>query len=105
MGTSDQGIGPEGISKTASSGEVAVDVVVIPAEFKPGTWTLSDRLGRPLGTITEVSPALFVINAVPSSGLFRMASATFLSLHDAMTAISRHMKGECQLSSSDEKRR
>jgi hypothetical protein len=85
-------------------GEVAVDVVVTPAEFKPGTWTLSDRLGRPLGTITEVSPALFVINAALSSGLSGMASASFLALHDAMTAIARHMKGECQLSSSDEKR-
>jgi hypothetical protein len=68
MGTSDQGIGPEGISKTTLSREVAVDVVVIPAEFKPGTWTLSDRLGRPLGTITEVSPSLFVINAAPIPG-------------------------------------
>jgi hypothetical protein len=86
------------------SGEVAVDVVVIPAEFKPGTWTLSDRLGRPLRTIAEVSPALFVINAAPNSGLSGMASASFLALHDAMTAIARHMKGECQLSSSDEKR-
>jgi hypothetical protein len=87
------------------SGEVAVDVVVMPAEFKAGTWTLSDRLGRPLGTITEVSPLLFVINAAPSSGLSRMASASFLSLHDAMTAIARHMRGECQLSSGGEKRR
>jgi hypothetical protein len=56
-------------------------------------------------TITEVSPALFVINAAPSSGLSGMASASFLSLHDAMSAIAHYMKGECQLSSSDEKRR
>jgi hypothetical protein len=105
MDTSDQGIGLEGISKTALSREVAVDVVVIPAEFKPGTWTLSDRLGRPLGTIAEVPPSLFVINAAPGSGLSRMASASFLSLHDAMTAISRHMKGECQISRPNEKRR
>jgi hypothetical protein len=87
------------------SGEVAVDVVVIPAEFKAGTWTLSDRLGRPLGTITEVSPSLFLINAAPNSGLSRMASASFLSLYDAMTAIARDMKGECQLSKPDVKRR
>jgi hypothetical protein len=101
MGTSDRGIGPEGIS----SGEVAVDVVVTPAKDEPGTWTLSDRLGRPLGTITEASPSLFVVDANPNCGLSGMASASFLSLHDVMTAISRHMKGECQISRPDEKRR
>src|SRR5688500_15109719 len=105
MGTRDQGIRPEGISKTALRREVAVEVVVLPAEFKPGTWTLRDTLGRPLGTITEVSRSLFAINAAPGSGRSRMASASFLSLHDAMTAISRHMKGECQLSRPNEKRR
>jgi hypothetical protein len=30
-----------------------------------------------------------------------METANFLSLNDAMTAIARHMKGECQLSSAD----
>jgi hypothetical protein len=34
-----------------------------------------------------------------------MASASFLSLNEAMSAIARYMKGECQLSSSDEKQR
>jgi hypothetical protein len=86
-------------------GEVAVDVVVTPAKVKPGTWTLNDRLGRPLGTITEASPSLFVVNADPNSGLSRMGTANFPSLNDAMSAIARHMKGECQLSSSDEKQR
>jgi hypothetical protein len=84
-------------------GDAAVDVVVRPAEFKPGTWTLSDRLGRPLGTITEVSPPLFVIHADRTSGLFKMATASFPSLDEAMSAIARYMKGECQLSSSDAK--
>ncbi|QRM34144.1 hypothetical protein [Microvirga sp. VF16] len=79
-----------------------MDVVVTLAELKPtGTWTLSDRLGRPLGIISEVSPALFAIDANGSSGLSGMGTANFLSLNDAMTAIARHMKGECQLSSSD----
>jgi hypothetical protein len=82
-------------------GEAAVDVVVTPAEIKPGTWMLSDRLRRPLGTITEASPSLFVIHADGNSGLARMATADFPSLDDAMTAIARHMKGECQLSSGD----
>jgi len=84
-------------------GEAAVDVVVRPAEFEPATWTLSDRLGRPLGTITNNSPALFVIHADGNSGLFKMATVSFPSLSETMSAIARHMKGECQLSSSDAK--
>ena len=78
-----------------------MDVVVRPAEFKPGTWTLSDRLGRPLGTITQISPSLFVIDADRSSGLYKMATANFPTLDSAMSAIATHMKGECQLSSDD----
>jgi hypothetical protein len=77
----------------------AVDVVVTPAEFKPGTWMLSDRLRRPLGTITEVSPSLFTIQADANSGLAGMESTTFASLDSAMSAIAKRMKGECQLSS------
>jgi hypothetical protein len=79
-----------------------MDVMVTPAELKPaGIWRLSDRLGRPLGTITEASPSLFVIDANRDSRLFGMETANFRSLNDAMTAIARHMKGECQLSSDD----
>src|SRR5687768_10754238 len=68
-----------------TDGEVAVDVVVTPVRPKPGTWTLSDRLGRPLGTITEASPSLFVVNANPDCGLSGMATAKFPSLDDAMS--------------------
>ncbi len=80
-------------------GEAAVDVVVTPAEFKPGTWIMSDRLRRPVGTITEVSPSLFTIQADANSGLDGMESTTFASLDSAMSAIAKCMKGECQLSS------
>jgi hypothetical protein len=83
-------------------GATALDVVVTRAKFKPGTWTLSDRLGRPLGTITGISPSLFTIDADRNSGLFKMATASFPSLDSAMSAIATHMKGECQLSSKDE---
>jgi hypothetical protein len=76
-----------------------VDVVVTPAEFKPGTWMLSDRLRRPLGTITEVAPSLFTIQADGYAGLAGMEAANFPSLEIAMSAIAKHMKGECQLSS------
>jgi hypothetical protein len=78
-----------------------VDVVVTPAEFKPGTWMLSDRLRRPLGTITEVSPSLFTIQAGGKAGLARIESTNFVSLGSAMSAIAKHMKGECQLFSGN----
>lgn len=78
-------------------GEAAVDVVVTPAEFKPGTWMLSDRLRRPLGTITGVSPSLFTIQADGNSGLAGMETTNFSSLDSAMSAIAKRMKGECQL--------
>jgi hypothetical protein len=64
-------------------GEAAVDVVVTPAKVKPGTWTLSDRLGRPLGTITETSPSLFVNRGVEmlllvrDGGQWRIVSQTW----------------------------
>ena len=77
-----------------------MDVVVTPAKFVPGVWTLNDRLGRPLGTITEAFPKLFVIHPDRSSGLSKIRIANFPSLDEAMSAIARHMKGECQLSSS-----
>jgi hypothetical protein len=80
-------------------GEAAVDVVVTPAESKPGTWILSDRLRRPLGTITEVSPSLFTIQADGNPGLTGVESTHFVSLGSAMSAIAKHMKGECQFSS------
>ncbi|EIM30148.1 hypothetical protein [Microvirga lotononidis] len=76
-----------------------MDVVVTPAEFRPGTWILSDRLQRPLGTITEVSLSLFIIHAEGNPGLAGMETATFSSLDSVMSAIAKHMKGECQLSS------
>jgi hypothetical protein len=82
-------------------GEVAVDVVVTPAEVEPGTWMLSDRLGRPLGTIAEASPSLFVLNADRHSELSRMRTTDFPSLNEAMSAIAKHMKGEYQLSSGN----
>jgi hypothetical protein len=85
--------------------EAAVDVVVTPAEFIPDTWTLSDRLGRPLGKITELSQELFVIEAGPSSSPLKMTIATFPSLDSAMSAIATIMKGECQLSSGDKRQR
>jgi hypothetical protein len=70
-------------------GEVAVDVVLTPAEFKPGTWLLSDRLRRPLGSITEVSPSLFIIQADGNAGLAGMEATNFSPLDSAMSAIAK----------------
>jgi len=95
-------LSPRQVVLCCIDGEAAVDVVVMPAEFKPGTWMLSDRLRRPLGTITEVSPSLFTIQADGNSGLAGMESTTFVSLASAMLAIAKRMKGECQLSIDDE---
>ena len=78
-----------------------MDVVVTRAKINPGTWTLRDRLGRPLGTISEISPSLFIIDADRNSRLFKVATANFPTLDSAMSAIATHMKGECQLSSDD----
>ncbi len=82
-------------------GEAAVDVVVTPGELEPGTWMLTDRLGRSLGTVAEASPSLFVLNADRHSELSRMRTTDFPSLNEAMSAIAKHMKGECQLSSGN----
>ena len=74
-----------------------MDVVVTPAEFKPGTWIMSDRLQRPVGTITEVSRSLFTIQADANSELAGMESTTLASLDSAMSAIAKRMKGECDV--------
>ena len=74
-------------------------VVVTPAEFKPATWMLSDRFRRPHGTITEVSPSLFTIQADSNAALAKIVNTNFVSLGSAMSAIAKHMKGECQLTS------
>ena len=82
-----------------------MDVVVTPAESKPGTWTLSDRLGRPLGEIYQASNGQVVIHPNPTSALSRVRTTQYASLDEAMSAIAHHLNGVCQLSSSDEKRR
>jgi hypothetical protein len=82
-----------------------MDVVVTPAEFKPGTWTLSDRLGRPLGEIYQASKGQAIIHPIPTSILSGIRTAQYASLDEAMSAIAIYMKGECQLSNSAEKRR
>jgi hypothetical protein len=81
-----------------------VDVVVTPAEFKLDTWTLSDRLGRPLGEIYQATNGQVLIHPDPKSALSGIANSPYVSLDDAMSAIALHMKGECQLSGGAKRR-
>ena len=78
-----------------------MDVVVTPAESKPGTWTLSDRLGRPLGEIYQASNGQAIIHPDPASSLSGIRTTQFATLDDAMSAIEKHLKGTCQLSSGN----
>ena len=73
-----------------------MDVVVTPAKVKPGTWTLSDRLRRPLGEIHRSLPGQYSsFNVDPQfRAVQTWRTAQFPSLDDAMSAIARHMKGE-----------
>jgi hypothetical protein len=82
-------------------GEIAVDVVVTPAEFKPGIWTLSDRLGRAVGEIYQASNGQVLVHPDLKSALLGIQAIPYATLDDAMSAIASHMKGECQLSSGD----
>ena len=76
-----------------------MDVVVTPADNKPDTWMLSDRLGRTVGEIHRASNGQVVVQSEPKSALSGLRGNLYGSLDDAMSAIATHMKGECQLSS------
>ncbi|GJE14468.1 hypothetical protein FOHLNKBM_5543 [Methylobacterium longum] len=77
-----------------------MDVVVTPTGAEGTSWNLKDRLGRPLGTIGQDKNELFEITPDPLSGLMRVPH-THPSLGEAMTAIAKHMQGECTLDSQD----
>ena len=76
-----------------------MDVVVTPSLSRKGTWDLRDRLGRSLGTITQTSGKKdFVIQPELNSLLTDVRLGPYPALADAMDAISRLTKGECELS-------
>ena len=78
-----------------------MDVVVTPTGAEGNSWTLKDRLGRPLGTIEQSGHAAgFEIKPEPSGGL-RAVPTLHAALGEAMTAIAKHMQGECSLDSQD----
>jgi hypothetical protein len=78
-----------------------MDVVVSPTGSGGTSWSLKDRLGRPLGTIEQSDQAAgFEIKPEPDSSL-RSGSYFHATLNEAMTAIAKHMHGECTLDSQD----
>lgn len=78
-----------------------MDVVVTPAGPKGTSWSLKDRLGRPLGAI-ELSGLATGFEIKPElSGGLRAVPTFHATLGEAMTAIAKHMHGECTLDSQD----
>jgi hypothetical protein len=77
-----------------------MDVVVTPTGSTGTSWSLKDRLGRPLGAIKQDGEGLFQISHTVGSGLTSVPF-THTSLGQAMTAIAKHMHGECTLDSGD----
>lgn len=78
-----------------------MDVVVTPTGTEGRSWSLKDRLGRPLGTIERSDkPESFQISPEPGKGL-SLVPQRHDTLDAAMTAIAKHMQGECTLDSQD----
>ncbi|GJE13842.1 MULTISPECIES: hypothetical protein [Methylobacterium] len=76
-----------------------MDVVVTPTGSDGTSWSLKDRLGRQLGAIDQDQEELFQIT--PSAGGLTSVPRTHPTLDQAMTAIAKHMHGECTLDSQD----
>lgn len=78
-----------------------MDVVLRPSGPGGTSWVMEDRLGRALGTVKQSEQeAGFEIAPVASSSL-NSVMRLHATLGDAMTAIARHMHGECTLDSGD----
>ena len=78
-----------------------MDVLVSPALGPEKVWYLTDRLGRTVGQITQISENKFVISASetgPDAPLSNM-EALQPSLEAAMDEVAKRLKGVCQLSS------
>ncbi len=80
-----------------------MDVVVTPALGSQKAWSLTDRLGRKVGSITQPDEGKFVIAFTDPSadGPHTKIDSVQSSLDAAMDAIALRLKGVCQL--SDEK--
>jgi hypothetical protein len=77
-----------------------MDILVTPSS-DPKVHDLTDRLGRPVGTIERIPPLAYVIQPAPGGVLDGLARRTMPTLDDAMSLIALHTKGTCQLASGD----
>jgi hypothetical protein len=78
-----------------------MDVVLKQTGSEGTSWSLKDRLGRTLGTVQQSKQAAgFEIAPVASSTLTSVPKL-HATLDEAMTAIAKHMHGECTLDSQD----
>ena len=75
-----------------------MNVIVTPAFRSRQEWTLSDRLGRKLGQITQFSESQFLVSAQDTSvsGPLAQMDAAYTSLTAALNAIALHMRGACR---------
>ena len=76
-----------------------MDVVLTPVGTEGATWSLMDRLRRPLGTVEKVDDD-FRITPGLAGGLVGIKSH-YPSLDAAMTAIAKHTNGACSLESQE----
>jgi hypothetical protein len=78
-----------------------MDVVLTPIESATDTWSLKDRLGRSLGTVSKIADADgFKIQAQLGSSLDGVVT-THPTLDAVMTAVGKRMDGACTLDSQD----
>jgi hypothetical protein len=76
-----------------------MDVLVSPVPGSAKVWNLTDRLGRTVGQITQISENKFVISASetgPDAPLSNM-EALQPSFEAAMDEVAKRLKGVCQL--------
>ena len=80
-----------------------MDVVVKPVSGSEKVWSLTDRLGRPIGHITGSGENQFVIAAVDPGEINPLSKIDAFqpTLDAAMDAIALRLKGVCQLSSTE----
>lgn len=94
----EMGLGPQ---RDHLASRAAMDVVVIPTGSEGTSWSLKDRLGRPLGMIERFKhTGMYEITPDPRGGLMTIPR-THLTLDQAMTVIAKHMHEECTLDSQD----
>jgi hypothetical protein len=74
-----------------------VDVTVTATPDKTA-WTLTDLLGRDMGSVREAGPGIFKIqpegHAIET--MAALVSKSYASLDDALAAIEEHTRGVCR---------